>query len=242
MQRWQEISNDPNAREVMDMRRAAIAKARTGELICDRVAYLCQLAAGKSVLDIGVVEHTREAAEGPGWLHGHLCRHARSCLGVDILESEVEHLKTRGYEVICADITQSPLPLAFDVIIGGEVLEHLNSPGMFMRNCAAMLAPGGRLAITVPNPWYANVIVKSCRNRATFVDNADHVGWHDASTLCELGLRHGLRLDRFAGIGISHPKTTRAKIFFRGLKPVLIRLGFAPELFSKSIIYEFVQA
>jgi 2-polyprenyl-3-methyl-5-hydroxy-6-metoxy-1,4-benzoquinol methylase len=242
MQRWQEISDDPNAREVMDMRRAAIAKARTGELICDRVAYLCQLAAGKSVLDIGVVEHTREAAEGSGWLHGHLCRHARSCLGVDILESEVEHLKTRGYEVICADITQSPLPLTFDVIIGGEVLEHLNSPGMFMKNCAAMLAPGGRLAITVPNPWYANVIIKSCRSHSTFLDSADHVGWHDASTLCELGLRHGLRLDRFAGISISHPKTTRAKIFFRVLKPALIRLGFAAELFSKSIVYEFVHS
>ncbi|MEP7341840.1 MAG: class I SAM-dependent methyltransferase [Acidobacteriota bacterium] len=242
MQRWQEISNDPNAPEVMDMRRAAIAKARTGALIYDRVAYLCQLAAGKSVLDIGVVEHTREAAEGPNWLHGHLHRHANRCLGVDVLEAEVEHLKARGYEVLCADITQAPLPLTFDVIIGGEVLEHLNSPGMFMKNCAAMLAPGGRLIITVPNPWYINAIIKSCRRRTTFVDSADHVAWYEASTLCELGLRHGLRLDHFVGIGLSDPKTLRAKIFLYGLKPALIGLGCAPELFSKSIIYEFVLA
>jgi 2-polyprenyl-3-methyl-5-hydroxy-6-metoxy-1,4-benzoquinol methylase len=240
MQRWQDISDDPNAEEVMNMRRAMITKARTGKLIYDRVAYLCQIVDGKSVLDIGVVEHSRGAAEAPGWLHGHLNRHAKRCLGVDVLEAEVEHLKKLGYEVICADITQEPLPSTFEVIIGGEVLEHLNSPGMFMKNCAAMLEPGGRLVITVPNPWYANAILKSCRRAATFVDSADHVAWYEASTLCELGARHGLKLSRFSGIGSSNQSTIPAKIFFTGLKPALLGLGFAPELFSKSIIYEFV--
>lgn len=242
MQCWQTISNDPNAPEVIEARRGVIAKARTRTLVFDRVTYLCQLVAGKSVLDIGIVEHTRDAGKDPSWLHGHLRRHAKSCLGVDILEAEVDHLKSLGYEVICADLTQAPLPLTFDVIVGGEVLEHLNSPGLFMKNCAAMLHPNGRFVITVPNPWYANAIIKSCRRRTTFVDSADHVAWYDASTLYELGQRHGLHLNRFTGIGPSAPKTIRAKIFFYVLKPALIWLGFAPEVFSKSIIYEFVLA
>jgi hypothetical protein len=63
------------------------------------------------------------------------------------------------------------------------VLEQLDAPGMFMKNCAAMLNPGGRLAITVPNPWYINAILKSCFGRYTFVDSADHVAWYDASLL-----------------------------------------------------------
>ena len=37
----------------------------------------------------------------------------------------VRYLRAQGYEVILADITQSPLPEKFDVVIGGEVLEHL---------------------------------------------------------------------------------------------------------------------
>jgi hypothetical protein len=118
-QRWQDISSDPNAPEVMAMRRAVIAKARSGIQIRDRISYLCQLVVGKSVLDVGIVEHTQAASYGASWLHGHLHQHAKRCLGVDILEPEVEHLKKRGYEVICADITQSPLPMTFDVIIGG---------------------------------------------------------------------------------------------------------------------------
>src|SRR5262245_56972131 len=129
MPRWRALSADPNDQKLMEMRRAAISKARTGRLLLDRAAYLCELVAGKSVLDIGVVEHTRDATTCSTWLHGHLRRHAARCLGVDVLEAEVRYLEQQGYDVILADITQAPLPRKFDVIVGGEVLEHLDAPG-----------------------------------------------------------------------------------------------------------------
>lgn len=40
-----------------------------------------------------------------------------------------------------------------------------------MEHYAAMLNAGGRLAITVPNPWY--IVPIFC------VDSADHVAWYD---------------------------------------------------------------
>jgi SAM-dependent methyltransferase len=240
MRPWHELSSDPNDPKVIGARREAVAKARSDAVVFDRVTYLCKLAAGRSVLDIGVVEHTKQATEGPQWLHGHLRRCAGSCLGVDVMEAEVQHLKERGYKVVLADITQAPLPQKFDVIIGGEVLEHVDAPGMFMKNCAAMLDPGGRLAISVPNPWYVNAILKSCFRRYTFVDSADHVAWYDASTLFELGQRHGFKLERFTGIAVSNPKTPWARIFINA-RPLLIGMGLTPQLFAKSIIYEFVR-
>jgi 2-polyprenyl-3-methyl-5-hydroxy-6-metoxy-1,4-benzoquinol methylase len=225
----------------MNFRRAAIAKARSASLVSGRVAYLCGLVAGKSVLDIGVVEHTLRAAEHSQWLHAHLRRHAAECIGVDILETEVKYLNERGYNVIVADVARAPLARTFDVIIAGEVLEHLDAPGMFMENCAAMLKPGGRLAITAPNPWYANAILKNCFSRSTFVDSADHVAWYEPSVLFELGQRHRLRLDRYAGVIVSQPTTMKAKVFL-ALRPILVALGVAPELFAKSTIYEFVRS
>jgi SAM-dependent methyltransferase len=240
MQRWQDISLDPNDPRVMDLRRDAISKARAELPVTDRISYLCDLVRGKSVLDIGVVEHTRKALNSPSWLHGHIKRHAARCLGVDVLDSEVEYLKQQGYDVVVADVTQAPLAEKFDIIIGGEVLEHLDAPGMFMKNCGAMLDPGGRLVITVPNPWYINPILKSCFRRHTFVDSADHVAWYDSSTLLELGQRHGFVLDRFTGIAVRDGLTVRAKLLLQ-LRPLLVQLGFAPQLFAKSIIYEFVR-
>jgi SAM-dependent methyltransferase len=240
MQRWREVSLDPNDPKVIESRRAAISKARTEHRVVDRISYICNLVRGKSVLDIGAVEHTRDAASSQDWLHGHLKRHASRCLGVDVLEKEVKYLRSQGYDVILADITQSPVPEIFDVIIGGEVLEHLDAPGVFMKNCAAMLKSGGWLVITVPNPWYFNAIIKNCFRRYTFVDSADHVAWYDPSTLFELGQRHGFKLERFTGIAVKSRTTLRSRIFF-SLSPFLIRIGVSPELFAKSVVYEFIR-
>lgn len=240
MRRWAQISSDPNDPETMGVRRNAIEKARRQELLFDRVVYLCNLVAGKSVLDVGIVEHTRAAIESPQWLHGHLKRVAASCVGVDVIESEVMYLSERGYNVVLADITRAPLGQKFDLIIAGEVLEHLDAPGMFMQNCAAMLDTGGRLVITVPNPWYVNAIVKNCFQSSIFVDSADHVAWYDASTLLELGQRHGFELEQFTGIMVRNPSTLRAKLFFSLRKPLVV-IGVSPQLFAKSIVYEFVR-
>src|SRR5262249_45608527 len=238
MQKWQDTSLEPNDPRLLELRRAEIRAARQINLVSDRVAYLSQLARGKNVLDVGVVEHFLEAYESPEWLHRHLAESAASCLGVDLLEMETRKLAEAGFNVIVADLTKEPLNQQFDLIVAGEVLEHVDAPGKFMRNCAAMLRPGGRLAITVPNPWYANAVLKSALRSHTFVDSADHVCWYDASTLVELGQRNGLRLLKFVGIAIRKPKTMGAKLFF-SLSPLMVTCGLSPFLFAKSIIYEF---
>jgi 2-polyprenyl-3-methyl-5-hydroxy-6-metoxy-1,4-benzoquinol methylase len=241
MQRWQEYSRDPNAPDLMKRRSKALRDARVGELVDDRGRYVCDLVAGKSVLDVGVVEHTREACESSGWLHRRLRSSASRCLGVDILADEIDHLREKGFDVICADITAKPLPEIFDVIVAGEVLEHIEVPGAFMSNCAQMLRPGGRLIVTVPNPWYANRIWKNAWSRFSYVDSADHIAWYDAATLYELGQRHGFILQRYMGVGITGPQTLRAKSFLV-LRPLLTALGLNPLVFANSIICEFVRS
>jgi hypothetical protein len=84
MHRWQEYSRDPNAPDVIQRRGQALRQAQAGKLVFDRAGYLCGLAAGKSVPDIGVVEHTREASESSHWLHRHLCGSASRCLGIAV--------------------------------------------------------------------------------------------------------------------------------------------------------------
>ncbi|MDX2212468.1 MAG: class I SAM-dependent methyltransferase [Oculatellaceae cyanobacterium bins.114] len=241
MQRWHKISKDPNAPLVMKARQEELQAARTGQLISNRIDYFCQLVKNKTILDVGVVEHTQTAVQSSTWLHKHLSQAAKSCIGVDILETEVEHLQSLGFNIICADITQHPLDQSFDVILCGEILEHIDASGAFFKSAAKMLNPDGKLVISVPNPWYINVILKSSFGRIPYVDNADHVAWFDPCTLCELGQRHGLKLDRFTGIGVEIKESLglKAKVFFR-LMPLMIRLGLRSELFAKSIIYEFV--
>lgn len=235
---WQEVSTDPNSPELLALRRSEILSARQNELVPDRVAYLSELARGKNVLDVGVVEHFLDAYKNPGWLHRHIAEAASSCLGVDLLEKEVEKLSKAGFNVIARDLTDEPLNQQFDLIIAGEVLEHVDAPGRFMKNCASMLQPNGRLVITVPNPWVANAVIKNSLRSQTFVDSADHVSWYDASTLIELGQRNGLRLVKFSGVAGGTPSTFGGKLFYT-LQPIILGCGISPFLFAKSVIYEF---
>src|SRR5882757_1232432 len=180
--RWQSLSKDPNAAEVLAARRDALSRARAPN-VADRVAYLCDLARGKRVLDVGVVEHFASASASGQWLHGRLCEAAKSCVGVDILEEEIAAIRTRGYDIRVVDLTRQALNEKFELIVMGEIIEHIDAPGALLRNVAAMLADGGVLVLTTPNPWYANVIVKNLGGAVPFTDSADHVKWYDASTL-----------------------------------------------------------
>jgi SAM-dependent methyltransferase len=235
--RWFELSRDPNAPEVLAARTVALTKAR-GACVNDRTAYLCNLARGKRVLDVGVVEHFIDASASGQWLHGRLCEVAKQCIGIDVLAEDLSKLRQRGYDVRNIDLTLSRLEETFDVIVVGEVIEHVDRPGALLANAAAMLEQDGCLVVTTPNPWYANVIIKNLLGGVPFSDSADHVGWYDAGTLYEIGQRNGLELFRYAGVWTVSARTFPGRIVF-GVAPLLIAMGINQNLFAKTIIFEF---
>lgn len=241
MANWTEISCNPNSAEVLAFRIRALAMARYGKLIPDRIAYLCHKASGKSVLDIGVVEHFSGSSENDEWLHGKLCQHAGSCLGVDILEKEVQELRNKGYDVVVWDVTDKALPRKFDLIVIGDVIEHLGNPSALFTNTREMLATTGRIILTTPNPWYANAVLKNVFEGKPFTDSVDHVAWFDAGTLCELAARNGLHLDCYAGVMAGATSSIRSRLLFK-IAPLLMKLGIRREVFAKTMVYEFVLA
>jgi 2-polyprenyl-3-methyl-5-hydroxy-6-metoxy-1,4-benzoquinol methylase len=235
---WTRPASEPTSPVALRERRDHIAAA-AGAPVFDRIAYLCDCARGRDVLDVGCVDHTAHLGS-QDWLHAHLRNVSRRCLGVDVVADEVNYLQQKGFEVICADITERPLEEQFDVIICGEVLEHLNGPVTMLRNLGSMLRVDGSIVVTVPNPFYANVLVQNLLGRQYFVWNIDHVAWFDPPCMAELAGRAGLRLRQFHGVNVSDAKTFLGRSFFR-CRPLLIALGLRPELFARSIIYELTK-
>jgi len=238
IKKWKDISLNPNSKDVLEFRRRLLLKARRKELIINRTDYFCSLANGKNVLDVGVVEHFSKSSEDENWLHGKLCHHSKTCLGVDILEQEVKVLAAQGYNVILWDLTDKALPNKFDLIIVGDVVEHLENPSALFRNLSHMLQPHGRIVISTPNPWYVNVVVKNFKKGYPFTDSADHVGWYDASTLCEIASRTGLVLIKYSGVRTTGARTFFGRFFLK-LASFFVFWGVRPEFFSKTMIYEF---
>ena len=88
MKHWTEVNWQPNAPVVKDLRRRQLAAARRPP--CgDRIDYILDLARGKRVLDVGVVDHVASAFRSPDWLHGKIVDVAGSCVGVDVLRTGV---------------------------------------------------------------------------------------------------------------------------------------------------------
>jgi 2-polyprenyl-3-methyl-5-hydroxy-6-metoxy-1,4-benzoquinol methylase len=240
LKQWHGQEGDPNVGTLRTERVDVLRAARRADYLNDRAEYLCSLARGKKVLDCGMVEHTLGATTSPGWLHRKICDSARECLGVDILAEEIEALRKAGFNVRTLDVTREALPETFDLIIACEIIEHIDNLGAAFDNWARMLEPGGRLVITTPNPWYINCLLKNVRVASHLAESVDHVGWHEPATLFELASRHGMKLESYTGLFVAQTYTTKAKFFF-SLARQLTRLGFRYELFSKSMLYEFVR-
>jgi 2-polyprenyl-3-methyl-5-hydroxy-6-metoxy-1,4-benzoquinol methylase len=69
----------------------------------------------------------------------------------------------------------------FEVIVAGDVIEHMSNPGLFLDNCRRHLEPGGQLILTTPNAKWPTVFLRP---------NPTHALWHDHYTLRHLLERH----------------------------------------------------
>ena len=240
MKEWHGHAGDPNTGDVRLTRGEVLRRVRKPESIEDRAAHIIALAKDKKVLDCGIVEHTLAATESSNWLHGRIRSAARECLGVDILEDEVNALRAKGYNVRTLDVTRESLPETFDLIVSCEIIEHIDNLGLAFANFAKMLTPGERLVITTPYHWYLNCMLKNLRSSSQLSESVDHVAWHEPFTLYELSQRYGLRMDSYTGLLVTQTYTAKAKLFF-AMSRLLIGIGFKYELFSKSLLYEFVK-
>jgi len=172
-------------------------RPRQSGLRTNIATFLADAVRGLDVLDVGCADHSAANESSPRWLHKHIVKAARSTTGLDLLESDVAKLRERGYNMVSGDACTMDLGRTFDVIIAGELIEHVDNPGGLMRNLRRHLNRNGRLIITTPNPffllhWFEWFLLNSKLRQRW---NCDHVGWYDPFTMENLLDRHGLKID-----------------------------------------------
>jgi 2-polyprenyl-3-methyl-5-hydroxy-6-metoxy-1,4-benzoquinol methylase len=154
------------------------------------------------------------------------------------MKKEVKLLKQEGFNLQVLDVTKNTLLQKFDLVVCGEIIEHVGNPLALFENVCKMLKDDGIFVLSTPNPWYANVVLKNTFRSLPFTESADHVAWFDSGTLCELASRSGLQLDKYSGVKANRTSTIRSKLFFL-FSPLLIKIGIKQEFFAKTIVYEF---
>lgn len=166
----------------------------------DRVSTIALACADKRVLDLGALDETAfRSKSGRGtWLHEEIARRAVEVVGVDAstLVPESEGLATahnarivRG-DVMALGLTLERLRFRPDVVVAGELIEHLPDPLAFLRAVVAtpQLA-GARLVLSTPNATaFHNVAIALVSREST---HHDHLFVLSYKTLCTLFRRAG---------------------------------------------------
>ena len=205
---WSAVANDPNDPRALADRAEKLRRTWRPD-IPDRIEYLMTRCSGKRVLDIGCVAHDIARMSSPMWLHAQLASAATFCLGVDIDAAGVTEMQRLGYDALTHDLSAGPGPLSdlepFDVIMAGELIEHVSSVDMLFDTAAQLLSPNGELIITTPNPWAPHRVRAG---QLGFIwENTDHILFAFPSGMAELADRHHLALSEVA---TTSPRTAHA--------------------------------
>lgn len=179
--------------EYWDKQVHAVPKSQT----VDRTAYLVKHATGKTILHIGCT----------GALDKALCKVAKKCYGIDRQPLDRPDFEQRNLD----DLSNTPLTKHENVelLICGEVIEHLSNPGYFLDSVKQTYS-STPVIFTVPNAMCTGGIqwlVKRGRENV----NSDHVCYYSYTTLKTLLGRHGYGIKRHFWYG-GQPYTSEGLI------------------------------
>jgi len=161
----------------------------------DRIKYIADACIGKRVLDLGAMDETAWLAKrGRGtWLHEEIAHSALRVDGVDNsplvpttgLSTGPASRIARG-DVADPDSLVAALHEPPDVVVGGELIEHLENPLEFFRRLARIeRLSGSTLLLSTPNATAVhNVIIGLARRESTHRDHLCILSYKTLATLC----------------------------------------------------------
>lgn len=162
--------------------------------------FLMETCRGRTVAHIGFVDHPfldRRIGDG-SWLHARLSGAASSIVGLDVDAEGVAWARSHGFEAYAVDAQSenavAELGITAEVVVAGEVIEHLEAPGPFLRAMHRLIDPDGVLVVTTPNSYrLLNFFVPLTGNELV---HPDHTAWHSPSTLRRLLTGAGWHVDQ----------------------------------------------
>lgn len=160
----------------------------------DRISYIRDACEGRRVLDLGAMDETAfNVKRGSGsWLHEEVAAVATSVVGLDsspVVPSE--GLKTSARSTIFrGDVYKvgdflTAHGFTPDVVVAGELIEHVENPLVFLKSFTTVPAlRGKRLLLTTPNATAIhNFLIAMTKRESTHADHLSILSYKTLNTL-----------------------------------------------------------
>ncbi len=172
-------------------------------LLAERGAWLEDLCARTEgeIAHLGCADspYTAELLAAGTLLHARLVRTGRvTGFDVDAEALGLVQAALPSERFVLSDVTDAPADErgSYALVIAGEVLEHVPDADAFLRGCGTLLAPGGRLCVTVPNACSPKIGLRSLAGRESV--HPDHRVYYGPRTLERTLAGAGFALDSLA--------------------------------------------
>ena len=180
-----------------------------------RLSTIRKLCQGRKTLHLGCTDSpfTETAIKNRSLLHFELKDAASELYGFDNDPTAIDILKLHGinnlYQADLERLSEVNLDETFDVIIAGEVIEHLSNPGLFLLGIGRFLRPGGKLVISTVNAYCAfrfAMLAISGKGGVNEPIHPDHTAYYSFKTLKLLVERNGFKFEEFMfyDLGVEH--------------------------------------
>jgi len=205
--------------------------------LVQRVDFIKQVCVGKKVLHLGCTDHpyTLEAIKNNMLLHFELEKTAKDLYGFDYDQTGIDVLSKAGaknlFRADLEKLDEVELDETFDVIIAGEMIEHLSNPGLFLQGVKRFMHPETSLIITTINAYSAlRFFIYGLRGKGGENEpvHLDHVAYYSYRTLKLVIQRETLKVNKFYfyDIGPKHRQFNRW--FYNFINDICV--FFSPQL------------
>lgn len=167
-----------------------------GARVVRRIPEILERCRGKRVLHLGCTDSPLTSLRGDQLLHVQLSRVTaeENLWGLDQDAEGLAILRTLGFRNLVEENAESDLESLrrrnFEIVLAGEILEHLDNPGNFLAQMRSILTPGAELLLTTVNATSVKGFVHSLLRREKV--HPDHNYYFSYRTVQQLLEKHDL--------------------------------------------------
>ena len=181
----------------------------------ERIDFLENYCKNKTVIHFGFADHIpliETKIFNDQWLHGRLIKSSSDCFGVDTNSESIDFIKNK-YNIdhlLVFDVLKDKVPISikskyWDIVVLGEVLEHVNNPVEFLNAIKTKLGKYvQKIVITVPNAMDI-ININNVFYNIEYI-NSDHRYWFTPYTLAKILTESGLSVKNFTFSQTYYPK------------------------------------
>jgi len=202
--------------------------------LVQRVDFIKDICRDKKVLHLGCTDYpyTENSIEKNMLLHFELEKCASEIYGFDFDQKGIDILQSRDvgnlYRADLEHLADVQLAETFDIIIAGEIIEHLSNPGLFLAGVKKFMRLDTKLVLTTVNAYCAmRFVIYALRGKGGINEpvHPDHVSYYSYSTMKLMLERHKYDLMDFCFYDLGDEHRPFVRWIYRLFNDLSVRIS-----------------